>query len=147
MRFLGKVFLVLLVLAAAFVAYGFWQGPILDAQSKAYVDAAVPAIFTRWDKQELVSRASPEFSQSMTDSDLNTFFSGMARHLGVLVRCDGATGEGRIFINQHGLRITAQYQVKAQFYTAPALIQISLIKHGDQWQIFGCHLDSRPLAP
>jgi hypothetical protein len=76
MRFLGKAFLLLLV--AAWFAYGLWQGPILDAQSKAYVDAAVPAIFKRWDKQELISRASPELSQSTTESNFTSLFFGMA---------------------------------------------------------------------
>ena len=147
MRCLGKIFLILLLLVAALVGYGLWQGPILDAQSKAYADNAVPAIFARWSKDQLLQRASPELTRNVSDNDLSTVFFGLARRLGVLVRCDGATGESHIFFNEKGMNVTAQYNVNAQFFTAPGVIQLSLKKHGDQWQLLGFHVNSRALLP
>ena len=62
---LGYTFLVILVLVAA-ASGGLWfAGNKLDKESKAYVDAAVPAIAGNWSVEELRKRASEEFSAAV----------------------------------------------------------------------------------
>jgi hypothetical protein len=45
--------------------------------------------------------------------------------------------------SQNGKVISAAYTGKAVFETGPAEINISLIKHGDQWQLLGLHINSK----
>jgi hypothetical protein len=61
---LGIVFLALVVIVAAFIGYTAYSGSVLDKESKAYVDAAVPAIISSWNEQALLKRASPEFQNA-----------------------------------------------------------------------------------
>jgi len=39
--------------------------------------------------------------------------------------------------------ISAAYVAGADFANGPAEIRMSLIKHGDQWQLLGFHIDSK----
>jgi hypothetical protein len=141
MRFLGKIFLLVLLLIGACVGYGFWKGPVLDKESKAYVDAAVPVIVARWDKQELGKRASPELIESAKHEDVTGFFLQLSRRFGALIHYDGSLGDSRIAFTPKGLLITARYTAKARFARGSAVIQVSLIKHGEDWQFMGFVVD------
>ncbi len=39
--------------------------------------------------------------------------------------------------------VSAEYVASADFEAGPAEIKMSLIKHGDQWQILGIHVNSK----
>jgi len=54
---LGVVFLILIIVVGGFVGYTAYIGTKLDASSKAYVDASVPAIISTWSRNELIKRA------------------------------------------------------------------------------------------
>lgn len=139
---LGAIFLVILILAAVGIGIVAVKGSALDKQSKAYVDGAVPIIVAAWDEQELLSRASPEFVQTIKKEDLDRLYV-MFRKLGRLRDYQGAEGQCYMSVTtQNGKRTTAEYTAKASFDAGPAVIKISLIKHGDQWQIVGFHIDS-----
>ena len=58
---LGGIFLVILVVGVVGIVFIATKGRALDKESKQYVDAAVPAIVSQWDTQELINRAGPEF--------------------------------------------------------------------------------------
>jgi hypothetical protein len=140
---LGGVFLVLLVLGAAGIAIVAVKGNALDKESKQYVDAAVPAIVSGWDITEIQNRASPEFKAAVKDEDLEKLV-GMFRRLGKLKAYNGAKGDANISVTtQHGKVISAAYVASADFDTGPAEINMSLIKHGDQWQLLGIHINSK----
>lgn len=140
---LGGVFLVLLVLGVAGIAIVAVKGNALDKESKQYVDAAVPAIVSGWDITEIQSRASPEFKVAVKDEDLEKLVR-MFRRLGKLKAYNGAKGDANISVTtQHGKVISAAYVASADFDTGPAEIKMSLIKHGDQWQLLGFHINSK----
>jgi hypothetical protein len=140
---LGGIFILVIVLLVGGLAILHVQGRALDRESKAYVDAAIPAIVAKWDINEIERRISPEFKATLKDGDLEKvvrFFS----KLGKLKEYKGAKGESNIkVLLGKGERITAAYVAYADFERGPAKIKMTLIKHGDGWQIYGLHINSR----
>lgn len=132
---LGYAFLALIVgVVAGFIALAI-IGNRLDRESKAYVDAAIPAIVSTWDVNEIEKRASPEFNDDMDYDGLEQDFDTL-RQLGKLVEYKGSSGESNITLSfQYGYEITADYTASADFEAGSTDIRISLIKHGGQWQI------------
>ncbi len=132
---LGYLFLALLVVVAAVVGVLAVAGNRLDRESKAFVDAAVPAIVAHWDIDEIQKRASPEFDADVNYDDLAQDLDEL-RQMGKLVEYKGSTGESNITISfQWGYEITADYTATADFESAQADIRISLIRHNGEWQI------------
>lgn len=75
---LGGIFILVIVLLVGGLAILHVQGRALDRESKAYVDAAIPAIVAKWDINEIEKRISPEFKATLKDGDLEKvvrFFS------------------------------------------------------------------------
>ena len=144
---LGILFLVLIVIVAAFVGYDVFTGRALDTESKDYVDAAVPAIVSSWNEQELLRRASPEFQKAAGPADVDRLF-GWFRTLGHLQRYEGAEGGAVISVTpQTGRVVSGRYVAKAVFDSGEANIEIVLMKHGNVWQIAGFKVNSPALAP
>ena len=140
---LGGIFLVVIVLGIGLFAFLAVKGSRLDKESKQYVDTAVPAIVTTWDKQALIDRASMEFINSVKGDDLDKIIT-MFRKLGRFKEYKGCEGQAGISITpQQGKIVTAAYVAKAEFETGPADIQITLIKHGDKWEILGFRINSK----
>jgi hypothetical protein len=116
--------LMLIVIAAAGVGLGvlFYKGPVLDSESKAYVDSAVPAIAATWSPQELLDRATPELRQIFKSrrEDLSALFAGFSR-LGALLEYEGATGEALLgYVPGSGITVSASYLAKARFQNGAA---------------------------
>lgn len=139
LMFLGGVFLVLIVVIVILAI----KANALDKESKQYVDTVIPAITSDWNIKEVEDRASPEFKAAVNNEDLNKLF-GMFRKLGKLKEYKGCKGDSNISLTTgQGKVITAAYVVNADFDTGPAEIYISLIKHGDLWQILGLRINSK----
>ena len=132
---LGYIFLALIVvLIAGFVSLTVMESR-WDKETKAFVDAAIPAIVSTWDVSEIEKRASPEFNDEVDYDGLEQDL-GELRQLGKLVEYKGSAGNSDITLSlQYGYEITADYAASADFETGSANMQISLIKQGGQWQI------------
>jgi hypothetical protein len=144
---LGSIFLALIVLGAIGIAFFAIKGSALDKESKAYADSAIPAIVTTWSEKELLDRASPEFKKAVAIDQLDRLFRAFAT-LGRLQKCEPAQGQSVMSATtQSGKRISGQYTTKATFEKGEATIKLGLIKHGDQWQILGFHVDSPVFVP
>ena len=140
---LGSVFLFFIILAAVGIGMIAMKGSALDKESKAYVDAAVPAIVSNWDEQALASRVSPEFTNVMHPGDMAKLFR-MYRQLGKFREYKDSRGQS--FVNytlRTGKVVTAEYTANATFDTGPATITLAIIKHDNQWQIEGFRINSR----
>ena len=134
---LGIIFLIIIVLGAIGFGYIAYRGNALDKESKAYADAAISAIVTTWSEKELLDRASPEFKQAVPQQQLDELFRRFAG-LGHLQKCDPAQGQSNTrATTQAGIQVGAEYTADTTFDKGKALIDIALIKHGDQWQILG----------
>ncbi|SRR5712691_6533078 len=144
---LGVIFLALVVVVAAFIAYAAFTGSALDKESKAYVDAAVPAIVSSWSEQQLLTRASPEFQKAASPPDVDRLFRWF-RTLGRLQKYEGAHGQAVTSVTpQSGKVVSGRYVAKAVFDAGEASIQIEVIRHGDVWQIARFDVTSSALAP
>jgi hypothetical protein len=140
---LGGIFAVLVVIIVVGIAIVAVKGNALDKESKQYVDAAIPAIVSQWDITEIQKRASQEFKAAVNDKDLEKL-GRMFRRLGKFKAYDGANGDANISVtSEHGKVISAAYVGRVEFDTGPAEIKMSLIKHGDQWQLLGININSK----
>ena len=132
---LGYLFLVLIVVLATTFGALYLIGKKLDKESKAYVDAAVPAIAADWDVEELRKRASPEFDSGLDYDEVGEYFDSL-HELGKFEAYQGSTGESTIAISlRYGYEVTADYTATVNFETGTAEIQVLLIKQGGLWQI------------
>ncbi len=140
---LGGIFAGLILVGVIGFAIVAVKGSALDKESKQYVDAAIPAIVSSWDIAEIQKRASPEFKAAVSDEDLAKLIR-MFQRLGKFKIYNGAKGDANISVtSQSGKVISAAYVGSADFDTGPAEILMSLIKHGDQWQLLGIHVNSK----
>ena len=138
---LGIIFLALIVLAVIGIGIAAFKGSALDKESKAYVDTAVPAIISSWNAQELLSRTSPEFNQATRADDIERLLQSV-RSLGRLQKYQGSQGESVTSrIVGKGTTISARYLVTADFEAGTAKIYVTLIKHGNVWQIAGFRVE------
>src|SRR5438552_1231216 len=92
---LGSIFLALIVLGAIGVVFVAARGNALDKESKAYADAAIPAIVTTWLDKALLERASPEFNQATSAVQVYHMFRSWESSLGRLQKCEPAQGQSR----------------------------------------------------
>jgi hypothetical protein len=141
---LGTLTLVFIVVAVIGVGILFYKGNALDAESKAFVDRAVPAIVANWDRKQLLELASPELQQKVRPEELNALFTSLSR-LGHLVEYVGATGDARMSYNLgSGGTLTASYLARARFENGAAMIRLNLIKRDGDWMINYFYVDSAP---
>jgi hypothetical protein len=143
----GGVSLILFVGGVICVAILVYRGLELDKESSAYAETALKAIATDWSERALLDRASPEFKQATPIDRLDAYFGQYAK-LGRLQSAEPMKGQaGTSYQPSTGKRIQASYSTKAQFENAEATVSLSLIKHGDQWQILGIHVDAPGYHP
>jgi hypothetical protein len=141
---LGIFTLTVIVVAGIGVGVLFYKGHALDAESKAFVDGAIPAIAASWNKEELFKRASPELRKTAKPEDLRALFDALSR-LGPLVEYQGAAGESRMsFIVGSGSTISALYLAKARFQYGSATFRVVLIKRDGLWMIQNFHVNLPP---
>jgi hypothetical protein len=139
---LGAIFLALIILAVIGIGIAAVKGSALDKQTKAYVDSTVPLIVSNWDEQALLSRASPEFTQAVDKEKLDKLYF-MFRKLGKFRNYEDSKGQSYMSMTtENGKFVTAVYVCKATFDAGPADIKVTLIKHGEKWEIAGFRLDS-----
>ena len=139
----GGVFLVMAVLGIVGFTIVAIKGSGLDKESKQYADTAIPAIISGWEMSQLQQRASPEFKAVMKDGDWEKLYA-MYRRLGKLKTFNGCQGLSNMsFTTAQEKVISAVYAATADFETGPAQIQLSLIKHGAEWQIMGFRINSK----
>ncbi|HZR69220.1 MAG TPA: hypothetical protein VFB01_09210 [Burkholderiales bacterium] len=140
----GLLFAGFIIAIAAAAATARW-GNMLDADSKAYADNAIPALASGWDVQELQKRASPELFASTSSDQLRGLFGNFQR-LGRLTKYSGANGEATISVtSKDGLTILAAYVADAEFEHGPARIELNLIRHDTKWQVLGLRIQSNLL--
>ncbi|MGH7091773.1 MAG: hypothetical protein ACREE4_15340 [Stellaceae bacterium] len=141
---LGVLALVVIVVAGVGVGVAFYKGSRLDAESRAFVDGAVPAITAHWNKEQLRKRASPQLLQSLKPGQLTALFAMFSR-LGPLIEYEGAKGQARMFYKiGSGGTVSASYVAKARYRNGSAAIKILLIEQGRDWLIQGFHIDLPP---
>lgn len=140
----GVTTLAFVAVAATGIAVLVWTGRGLDAESKAYVDAAVSAITAHWDKEALLDRATPELRAAVTTDQIAALFDTFSR-LGPLVQYEGATGDANMsYFTGKGGQISASYQAKAKFENGEATLRVVLLKRAGEWRIQNFRVEGLP---
>jgi hypothetical protein len=139
--------LALIGMVAAGIGLGvlLYKGHALDAESKAFVDSAVPAIAATWSKQQLLDRATPELLENvrLKPEGLNALLDSLSQ-LGPLVEYEGATGESaQSYIAGSGSTLSASYGAKARFQNGTATFRIVLMNREGRWMIHNFQVDAR----
>jgi len=114
------------------------------ADAHAYVDAAVVAICTDWNREALIDRAAPELAAALQSSAPREYFVELSA-VGPLKKYEGATGDAKTVVYNGNAKTTADYTARAEFERGPATVNISLVKFNEgDWQIaqFQVHPDS-----
>ena len=142
---LGTLTLAIIVAAGIGLGVFFYKGHALDAESKAFVDRAVPAITATWSEQQLLDRATPELRASVKPEELKALFDRLSQ-LGPLIEYEGATGEATMSyiagIAGSGGTVSASYVAKARFQNGTATFRIVLMQRDGHWLIHNFHVDS-----
>ena len=139
---IGAVALIVIVVAGIGVGVLVYKGNALDAESKAFVDSAVPAIVANGSKEQLLDRATPELRDSVKPEELRALFDAVSQ-LGPFAAYEGATGEANMsYMTGSGSSVSASYIAKAQFKNGTATIHLALLKRDGRWMISGFHVDT-----
>ena len=126
---LGALTLAIIVVAGIGAGLLIYKGNSLDAESKAFVDTAVPAIAANWNKEQLLDRMTPELRANVRPEDLQALFNTISQ-LGSLVEYQGATGEANMsYLAGSGSSVSASYVAKVRCKSGTATIQIAILKH------------------
>ena len=140
---LGALFLILIVGVGVLIGVTAYRGFALDKESARYVDDALVTITAHWNKNELLSRASPQFKKAANADQLASFFDAVSSALGPLVDYEGSKGQATIkTMVGSGTSITAVYKARAKFQKGTAEFTLTLVKIDDTWMIEGFHIGS-----
>lgn len=120
------------------------KGEALDKESKAFADDFIIKTVSSWDKEQLLSKASPEFMQAL-ESDPAGFEKVFAtwKKLGSLRKYEGSKGQTRIGVTQNGRQVLARYLAEVQFENSPARIALICEKRDGEWVVHKFHVDSK----
>ena len=144
---IGGLFIVTGFVIAHFIGYNPFQSQDLQASSKAYVEANVPAIISTGSKDELLKRSSPQLLKSVDEnpSQLDRQFQNLAK-LGAMRKFGDVRGYATNFTtNQDRIVITASYVATAKFENGEGHISVRLIQSHGRWQFLQFNVDSAPL--
>lgn len=140
----GAIALVGVLAIGGMIGWAAYRGSALDSESKAFVDAAVPAIAKNWNKQKLLDRAAPELKAKATPEQLTLIFDTLAK-LGPTVEYEGAKGDAVMsYGTDAGSGISATYEAKARFQNGGVILRIGLVKRDGRWMILNFHADPAP---
>jgi hypothetical protein len=146
LQILGALTLIVIVAGGVGLGVIIYKGRALDAESKAFVDSAVPAIAANWSKEQLLDRATPELREKARPDELTALFDALSR-LGPLVDYEGASGESTMsFIAGSGNTESASYLAKARFQNGSATFRLALMKREGHWMIQSFYVDPAPDA-
>ena len=135
--FFGVLCLVLVLVVAGFIGYAKYQEQALNASSKAYVEANVPAIVSTWSKDELLKRSSPQLLKVVSDKpeQLDQLFQKLSK-LGAMRSLGEVKGDSNVSNTTPNSKvITASYVASAKFENGEGRITVRLIQLSGQWQL------------
>lgn len=161
LKFLGGIFLILLVVGGIATAIFVRKGLALEKDAVAYWETNLPLIVASWNSEDLAKRAAPEFLVPSVQQQLPKVFAFLSP-LGKLKRLGKPTGEVTLADFQVSLgdshftlanfrgtpirKIWAAYAADAEFEAGPARVDMVLVRNGNSWQVMGFHVNSPALV-
>jgi hypothetical protein len=140
---LGATTLVVVIAGGTGIGALMRYGRALDAESQAFIDTAVPAITTHWDKQAFLERAMPAMRAGFTSGGGAAIFESYTQ-LGPLVEYQKAVGQAHMaYIFGQGGQVSATYDAAEKFENGEATLHLVLSKRDGAWLIRNFSVDSR----
>jgi uncharacterized protein DUF4019 len=140
MRFLGYLFVLLLIVAAALFGGRYY----VDRQARTYVAQAVKPIYSNWNFAAMKSRASPRI-RDVADFEASgrRLFDAFGGVLGPLQSADAPEGSPEFgWKSDAEVRgLFARYTVNARFERGEARLRFVVAKEGGIWQIIGFRIE------
>lgn len=136
MKSCGVFALVVICFGALGVGFLVHRNRVLDSESRAYVEMALPAIASSWEQTQLMDRASPALRTAATPERLATLFEKGLR-LGSLVSFEQPIGRAIRSYTTAGSFVAAVYDTKAKFQNGDAVLKLVLVKVGEHWMVNG----------
>jgi hypothetical protein len=134
------------IVAGAGISVVVYRVDTLDAQSKAFIDSAVPAITAKWDIAQLLDRGTPDM-RDRTGPDDGKALAGMPANLGQFSEYLGATGKVNL-LSLTGLTgsVSASYVAKASFQKGVVTFDFELVRRDGRWMIDQYHIGALVLG-
>jgi hypothetical protein len=144
LHILGVLALIAILPSGVALGVFFYKGRALDAESKAFIDDAIPAIATAWSKQQFLDRAAPELRARVKPEELNAIFDRFSQ-LCPLVEYQGASGRATMsYMSGIGSTVSAAYIAKARCQNGSATFRIGLLKRDGRWMIRDFYINTPP---
>ena len=143
LRFLGGVFLVLLLAAAGLVGGGFW----LDRQARPAAARHMELLFTQWRYDDLDFLASDSFhADAKAQAAVKELLPLLQRDLGPLRRLGEVRGTAGFAWGDtpKGQGIVGNYQAEAEFEKGKARVRLNLVRERGVWRVRGFWIDQAP---
>jgi hypothetical protein len=132
LAWIGGIVVALVLATLAAMAY---VGPRLDGEAQAYVEQSLPGVVARWNTDDLIAQASPEFLDAMPAAKLVAFYRTCAERLGRLKGVQGVKGtvvDSWSFPWSFTAR--GQFVADVQFEKAPARITVGTVRRHGEWR-------------
>jgi hypothetical protein len=143
LEILGLVFLIVIIAAAGVFGYIAYSQKKLTASSRQFIDESIPKIVTDWDKNELISRSSPQLLEKIESTDTVDKLFGNLKGFGSLKSISDAEGGATYFLSQKNKKATANYKITAEFEKGTAVISANLIQIGAEWKYLRFQVDGK----
>lgn len=126
-----------LLLIAAMIAGVFWgylrMLPLLDSANE-YLARAVPAIARSWDREQLLSRMTPELRNGLGEESLDSIY-GVFEGFGPLTDYRDGSCSIPLLSVLTGARIVATCTAMADCEKARVRFRLGLARTSDYWEI------------
>jgi hypothetical protein len=132
----------LVVSLSACLVSAMFAGPRLDTESRAFADRFLPEVVMTWDTSAFEHNMSPELASRLSHSDVVTAFDACRSKLGQFESCGGSEGESHTEWTNGRQTVTATYHTRLTYGSGPSAVDLTLIKHGDKWQVLGFNVRS-----
>src|SRR5437868_13546263 len=140
---LGSIFLVLVLLLVGMGGCLVYKGTQLDKSSKEFVTESLPLIVKEWNKDELISRSSPQLLKVIEKDDALDKLFGKLKQLGKMRFLSEPEGHANMTMTTgDGKVISAHYVAKAEYENGNAEIKIDVIQVNGDWKYLKFYVES-----
>jgi hypothetical protein len=143
---LGGIFLVILVVVLGFGGYAAVKSPKLYAESKAYVEATLPALLANFTSEKFASYMTPQEGATLNTSAFESVAFFQRQSLGAFESCENIKSD-RFLLSVMNSEVRARHLVRCHFEKASVTVAVAVEKTGEAWYLTGVHFDTSTLGP
>jgi hypothetical protein len=140
----GIIIILLVLVGGTYIGTMHLKAKEEGKECRKFTDDFILAIAQDWDTTELIKRASPELLGSIPQEKLDELADTM-RRLGKLKKYSGSVGGPVVHTPKETDKVIyARLLADAEFDAGAKRFLIDLVRHGDKWQIYSFHIETKP---